>query len=850
MVSAQAALTAWPGEAPLQPSRVISDACRRLLDAISGMTDNNSGWRDVAALVRQVLLTSGVTYGGNPSLAVPNDAIWPSPEQWEEINCTSSPLDGGGWSIRALEWSPPSSMDPTEDEQKSAARQVFDLYRDVEIKRTGLLDPDPFWKEAHGYSTYRGQTQRQAARAAVLNDGGAVLVSLPTGRGKTAIAWSKVLLTTSGVTIVVVPTIVLALDMERRTSDTAKRLNRRLSPHARYAYIGSLDPDDKKQLREAVRSGSQRLLYTSPEAFVSSLAPAILDCARAGNLQQIVIDEAHLVDQWGSDFRSEFQTMPGLIRDAHSSSPEGKKPSVLLLSATLAQRAVDVITKLFSVGGTEVDLVWGSELRTEPAYFVASHEDEQSRRDAVLEAVSQLPRPLILYTSKVADAEDWADRLRTHGMLRVASVTGKTGEHARRTVMERWRGVQPSGQHSRTGLDVIVGTSAFGLGLDMPNVRTVIHACLPETIDRYYQEVGRGGRDGRPSVAYLCSGPGDREIAKTLNSITMIGNERGWERWQSLLSTGEKLGGLRYRVRKSSLPKYLSEGFGRSRRWNIRTLTLMAQAGVIQFKVPQWSLTDGTSPEEAEHSRDAFYSEVEDLLEFELLNGNFLSHDAWIRQLGDVRNKVDEAQQRALSTALDLLDGSQCIGRMIARHYQVSHAGGILRTLPVCRGCPSCRRAPETSPTQPVEPSPLLPTPHVLKDPLAEWRAGKPSLFVWFEDGADFEPLLVRLAQRNLRVFAGLKTDRANRLQRSVPQTPIILDDPNAVHTLAETYQGPMVFIVENGEISSAIQDRINFGLISYILGPVSTDNPYKPGHLLRDTGDRSISADALIRSL
>ena len=93
----------------------------------------------------------------------------------------------------------------------------------------------------------------------------------------------------------------------------------------RYAYVGSLDHDTKKQLRDAVRSGTQRLLYTSPEALVSGLAPAVLDCAKAGLLQQVVIDEAHLVDQWGTDFRPEFQTMPGLIREAYATAPAGSE---------------------------------------------------------------------------------------------------------------------------------------------------------------------------------------------------------------------------------------------------------------------------------------------------------------------------------------------------------------------------------------------------------------------------------------------------------------------------------------------------------------------------------------------
>lgn len=849
LATVQATLDVWRQPPPLDPTRQVSDACRRLLAAIGGLATEDTGWRDVASLCRQVLLIARETYGGDPSLAVPARPPWPTVDQWEAVGCLTTRLADGRLAIRPEDWQPASTPQRDGHGDDAAREQVLAAYRDVDPEHRNAIEADPFWVTANGYETYRGETQRQAARAAVLNDSGSLLVALPTGRGKTAVAWSKVLLSSQGATIVVVPTVVLALDMERRTQELARSRGLPLSPLGRFAYVGSLEAETKKQLREAVRAGTQRLLYTSPEAFVSGLAPAVLASAEAGLLQQVVIDEAHLVDQWGTDFRPEFQTMPGLIRDAYDRAPEGRKPSVLLLSATLAQRPIDLIRTLFAVGEGDVDVVWGSELRTEPAYFIDAYGDEDARREAVLTAVSRLPRPLILYVTKVSDAEAWVARLHAAGLRRVGTVTGKSTDEQRRQVMEKWRGSTTSGTPTTTAFDIVVGTSAFGLGLDISNVRTVVHACLPETIDRYYQEVGRAGRDGRPSVAFLCTGPGDRRTAEGLSEVTMIGDDRGWKRWQALLRTATRLGGLRYRVRRQALPEYMEHGYERSAQWNVRTLTLMAQAGIIRLLVPQWIPESGADDDALEASRAAFFDEVEGLIEFELVNGEYLSQTGWVSALGRVRDEVKAAQRRALRAAVELTEGRSCVGRGIATHYRVALDGGVLLTQPACRGCPSCRRDPSTAPRQPAEPVPSLPDPRDEVDPLRRWRGGNPSLFIWYTDGEDINPLLARLAQRNVRVFAGLDRQAGARLQRAAAHTPVLLDDPKSISPLASSYSGPVAFVLREPHLEPGLLERVALGLTTYIIAPRDTPNPDRPGWLRRDAPD-AISATALLKEL
>ena len=139
-------------------------------------------------------------------------------------------------------------------------------------------------------------------------------------------------------------------------------------------------------------------------------------------------------------------------------------------------------------------VVSGIYLRPEPRYAMKHFGTHGERKKKVLEAVFKAPRPFILYVTRPEEADDWTHFLKANGLGRIAAFTGETPTNQRRLLMAAW---------SNNNLDGMVATSAFGLGVDKNDVRCVIHATLPESLDRFYQEVGRSGRDGLASASLL-----------------------------------------------------------------------------------------------------------------------------------------------------------------------------------------------------------------------------------------------------------------------------------------------------------------------------------------------------------
>lgn len=164
-------------------------------------------------------------------------------------------------------------------------------------------------------------------------------------------------------------------------------------------------------------------------------------------------------------------------------------------------------------------------LRAEPGYWFSFSQYPSTRERHVLEALRYLPRPLILYVSTLENASFWLQRLRGVGFQRLAAFTGKAADIDRQHLIEEWNNNQ---------IDIMVATSAFGMGVDKSDVRCVLHACLPESLERFYQEVGRAGRDGYSSVSLSCVTADDFGIAESMLRSERITMDKALPRWEGM----------------------------------------------------------------------------------------------------------------------------------------------------------------------------------------------------------------------------------------------------------------------------------------------------------------------------
>jgi ATP-dependent DNA helicase RecQ len=318
--------------------------------------------------------------------------------------------------------------------------------------------------------------QRRAIRSVL--DGYDTLVVMPTGAGKSAIYQVAALLL-GGPTVVVSP--LIALQRDQVAALASSRAPEAVTVNS--AQRGS----DSQRAFQALAAGTAVFLFLTPEQLAKD---EVIDQLAEHRPSLLVVDEAHCVSSWGHDFRPEYLRLADAVeRLGH--------PRVVALTATAAQPVrEEIISRLGMRGARQV--IAGFD-RPNLYLEVRRFGRDDNKRAAVVERVLAEPAPGLVYVATRRDAERYAKELAARGLAAAAYHAGLRGAERTRT-HERFTADQ---------LDVVVATSAFGMGIDKPNVRYVLHAAIPDSLDSYYQEIGRAGRDGQPANAILLYRPED-----------------------------------------------------------------------------------------------------------------------------------------------------------------------------------------------------------------------------------------------------------------------------------------------------------------------------------------------------
>ena len=332
----------------------------------------------------------------------------------------------------------------------------------------------------------RLRPEQGAAMVAIL-EGKDALVALPTGFGKSLIYQVPAMIVERP-TIVISPLIALMADQERalRSRDVpVVALHSRLRAGERRAALEQLD------------RGGRLVVLTTPETLQSRATAPYFERARPALL---CVDEAHCISEWGHDFRPSYLRL-GAARERLGD------PVTLALTATATARVREDIAQRL---GLRDPLVLMAPAHRENLRLTVESTPGPEKSRAVGQLIRALRRPGIVYCATTTTVDQLADALKRAG-IPVVRYHGKM-RAADRAAAQRWF-MQPSRRL------IMVATTAFGMGIDKPNIRYIVHYQAPGSLEQYVQEIGRAGRDGRPAQCILLFDPADLEIQERLQAL-------------------------------------------------------------------------------------------------------------------------------------------------------------------------------------------------------------------------------------------------------------------------------------------------------------------------------------------
>ena len=324
-----------------------------------------------------------------------------------------------------------------------------------------------------GHTTFR-PGQEEIVRTAL--SGRDLLAVMPTGSGK-SIGYQLPALLLQGLTLVVSPLIALM-------KDQVDELSRKGIPAA--ALHSLLQPEQRREAQDALREGRLRLLYVAPERFASEAFRSLLEQTP---LSRFAVDEAHCVSEWGHDFRPDYRLLAEAASRCRRADGGHGRPPILAFTATATPEVREDIVQLLGLEKPEV-FVAGFD---RPNLFldVRAVSGEIEKRALLPELVKG--RRALVYAATRKSTKRAAEALRSAGQQ--AEVYHAGLDEAERTRVQNG--------FARGEIRVVCATNAFGMGIDRPDVEAVVHFEIPGSLEAYYQEIGRGGRDGRRAEATL-----------------------------------------------------------------------------------------------------------------------------------------------------------------------------------------------------------------------------------------------------------------------------------------------------------------------------------------------------------